>query len=182
MGTWTSALVEGAVTLLIFAQLLAIAPVATPVVVVTLAIFGAIPRYLPRSVSDSPLMGPVVMLVLAQALFLIFRSYIVITPFLLLAVSYSLHAMYDYIVKFRRKDVGDQCAPVSVNYFPSRECNYACGFWFHTNTSGYILPIDQAKRGLRYLKGKNQSFAFAAPAAHLLGDTKRNIAEPEAFD
>ncbi|KAI3391254.1 hypothetical protein diail_7655, partial [Diaporthe ilicicola] len=42
--------------------------------------------------------------------------------------------------------------PVSVNYFPSRECNYACGFCFHTNTSGYILPLDEAKRGLRLLK------------------------------
>lgn len=23
-------------------------------------------------------------------------------------------------------------APVSVNYFPSRKCNYTCGFCFHT--------------------------------------------------
>lgn len=46
---------------------------------------------------------------------------------------------------------GDPSAPVSVNYFPSRECNYACGFCFHTNTSGYILPLGEAKRGLRLL-------------------------------
>ncbi|KAK2046524.1 radical SAM enzyme [Colletotrichum somersetense] len=46
----------------------------------------------------------------------------------------------------------DPDAPVSVNYFPSRECNYACGFCFHTNTSGYILSLDDAKRGLRLLK------------------------------
>ncbi|OCK74402.1 radical SAM enzyme [Lepidopterella palustris CBS 459.81] len=43
-------------------------------------------------------------------------------------------------------------APVSVNYFPSRKCNYACGFCFHTDTSSYVLPIDEAKRGLRLLK------------------------------
>lgn len=48
-------------------------------------------------------------------------------------------------------DDDDPYAPVSVNYFPSRECNYACGFCFHTNTSGYILPLDEAKRGLRLL-------------------------------
>ncbi|KAF2876390.1 hypothetical protein BDV95DRAFT_625644 [Massariosphaeria phaeospora] len=42
--------------------------------------------------------------------------------------------------------------PVSVNYFPSRECNYACGFCFHTDTSRFILPIDKAKEGLRLLK------------------------------
>ncbi|EKG15305.1 Elongator protein 3/MiaB/NifB [Macrophomina phaseolina MS6] len=43
-------------------------------------------------------------------------------------------------------------APVSVNYFPSRKCNYACGFCFHTDTSSYVLPLDEAKRGLRLLK------------------------------
>ncbi|KAK0369195.1 hypothetical protein CLIM01_13445 [Colletotrichum limetticola] len=43
-------------------------------------------------------------------------------------------------------------APVSVNYFPSRECNYACGFCFHTNTSGYILSLNEAKHGMRLLK------------------------------
>ncbi|KAK1672155.1 hypothetical protein BDP55DRAFT_718278 [Colletotrichum godetiae] len=48
--------------------------------------------------------------------------------------------------------VDDPNAPVSVNYFPSRECNYACGFCFHTNTSGYILPLDEAKHGMRLLK------------------------------
>ncbi|TKW59467.1 Radical S-adenosyl methionine domain-containing protein 2 [Colletotrichum tanaceti] len=48
--------------------------------------------------------------------------------------------------------VDDADPPVSVNYFPSRECNYACGFCFHTNTSGYILPLDDAKRGMRLLK------------------------------
>ncbi|KAI0111692.1 radical SAM enzyme [Daldinia grandis] len=43
-------------------------------------------------------------------------------------------------------------APVSVNYFPSRKCNYTCGFCFHTETSSYVLPIDEAKRGLLLLK------------------------------
>ncbi|KAK1499529.1 hypothetical protein CCUS01_00254 [Colletotrichum cuscutae] len=48
--------------------------------------------------------------------------------------------------------VDDPDAPVSVNYFPSRECNYACGFCFHTNTSGYILSLNEAKHGMRLLK------------------------------
>ncbi|KAF5675278.1 radical s-adenosyl methionine domain-containing protein [Fusarium heterosporum] len=42
--------------------------------------------------------------------------------------------------------------PVSVNYFPSRKCNYSCGFCFHTETSSYVLPMVEAKRGLRLLK------------------------------
>lgn len=43
-------------------------------------------------------------------------------------------------------------APVSVNYFPSRQCNYTCGFCFHTETSSNMLPIEKAKEGLRLLK------------------------------
>ncbi|KAF5617693.1 radical s-adenosyl methionine domain protein [Fusarium tjaetaba] len=42
--------------------------------------------------------------------------------------------------------------PVSVNYFPSQKCNYTCGFYFHTYTSSYVLPIDEAKRGLKLLR------------------------------
>ena len=43
-------------------------------------------------------------------------------------------------------------APLSVNYFPSRRCNYTCGFCFHTDTSPFILPDDQVKKGLRLLQ------------------------------
>lgn len=41
--------------------------------------------------------------------------------------------------------------PVSVNYFPHRECNYACGFCFHTERNSHIESLDEAKRGLRLL-------------------------------
>ncbi|KAG8168117.1 hypothetical protein KVR01_003806 [Diaporthe batatas] len=148
MGSWTSAIVEVAVLLLIFAQLLALAPVATPVLSITMAIFAG----MPRSLALTPFGYPVTAVVVARALFLIFRSYIVIAPFLLLAVISFLRAIHHYATKKSNPKVDNQCAPVSVNYFPSRECNYACGFCFHTNTSGYILPIDEAKRGLRLLK------------------------------
>jgi radical S-adenosyl methionine domain-containing protein 2 len=43
-------------------------------------------------------------------------------------------------------------APVSVNYFPSRKCNYTCGFCFHTETSSFVLTIPEAQRGLRLLQ------------------------------
>jgi len=43
-------------------------------------------------------------------------------------------------------------APVSVNYFPSRECNYKCKFCFHTETSSYILSDEKAREGLRLLR------------------------------
>jgi sulfatase maturation enzyme AslB (radical SAM superfamily) len=46
----------------------------------------------------------------------------------------------------------DPNVPDSVNYFPSRKCNYTCGFCFHTETSSYVLPVAEAKRGLQLLK------------------------------
>ncbi|KAF9871590.1 radical s-adenosyl methionine domain-containing protein 2 [Colletotrichum karsti] len=72
--------------------------------------------------------------------------------------------------------------PVSVNYFPSRECNYACGFCFHTNTSGYILPLDEAKRGLRLLRDagmRKLNIAGGEPFLHpkFLGELLRYCKE-----
>jgi radical S-adenosyl methionine domain-containing protein 2 len=43
-------------------------------------------------------------------------------------------------------------APVSVNYFPSPQCNYVCGFCFHTATTSVILSEEEAMLGLRLLK------------------------------
>jgi radical S-adenosyl methionine domain-containing protein 2 len=42
--------------------------------------------------------------------------------------------------------------PVSVNYHFTRRCNKTCGFCFHTATTSYIKPVDDAKKGLRLLK------------------------------
>lgn len=41
--------------------------------------------------------------------------------------------------------------PLSVNYFPHRECNYACEMCFHTEQNSHIESLDEAKRGLRLL-------------------------------
>ncbi|TSN67114.1 Radical S-adenosyl methionine domain-containing protein 2 [Bagarius yarrelli] len=42
--------------------------------------------------------------------------------------------------------------PSSVNYHFTRQCNYKCGFCFHTAITSFVLPIEEAKRGLRLLK------------------------------
>ena len=57
----------------------------------------------------------------------------------------------------------------SVNFHFSRECNYRCKFCFHTNKSTTILPLDEAKRGLRLLKEagmKKINFAGGEPFLH----------------
>lgn len=47
--------------------------------------------------------------------------------------------------------------PVSVNYHFTRKCNYQCGFCFHTAKTSFLLPIEEAKRGLRLLKAAGLS-------------------------
>ena len=75
---------------------------------------------------------------------------------LVLALSSALMLIYLIFSHFYKliplSPAEDPDAPVSVNYFPSRKCNYTCGFCFHTDTSSYILPIEEAKRGLLLLK------------------------------
>ena len=42
--------------------------------------------------------------------------------------------------------------PESVNYHFTRQCNYACGFCFHTAKTSFVLPEAEAKMGLKLLK------------------------------
>ncbi|PQE05398.1 Radical S-adenosyl methionine domain-containing 2 protein [Rutstroemia sp. NJR-2017a BBW] len=56
--------------------------------------------------------------------------------------------------------------PISVNYHLTRKCNYECGFCFHTAKTSYILPLEEAKRGLLLLKQagmKKLNFAGGEP-------------------
>uniref|UniRef100_A0A2S2PNF1 S-adenosylmethionine-dependent nucleotide dehydratase RSAD2 n=1 Tax=Schizaphis graminum TaxID=13262 RepID=A0A2S2PNF1_SCHGA len=45
----------------------------------------------------------------------------------------------------------DPAVPLSVNYHFTRQCNYSCGFCFHTAKTSFVLPLDEAKRGLKML-------------------------------
>ncbi|XP_053315718.1 radical S-adenosyl methionine domain-containing protein 2 [Spea bombifrons] len=42
--------------------------------------------------------------------------------------------------------------PTSVNYHFTRQCNYKCGFCFHTAKTSFVLPLEEAKKGLHLLK------------------------------
>nr|CAL36990.1 viperine-like protein [Suberites domuncula] len=53
-------------------------------------------------------------------------------------------------MKFLQKNSGPK--PLSVNYHFTRQCNYQCGFCFHTAKTSFVLPISEAKRGLKMLK------------------------------
>ncbi|KAG8724664.1 Radical S-adenosyl methionine domain-containing protein 2 [Ceratobasidium sp. 395] len=62
-----------------------------------------------------------------------------------------LTALRSYFVSVQAPSLPDDVVPVSVNWFPNRRCNYECSFCFHTSKNTFILPLDQAKDGLRAL-------------------------------
>ncbi|KAJ8314125.1 hypothetical protein KUTeg_008686 [Tegillarca granosa] len=58
-----------------------------------------------------------------------------------------------YVNRIELEDKYSETArPVSVNYHFTRKCNYQCGFCFHTAKTSFLLPLDEAKQGLRLLK------------------------------
>ncbi|XP_063040197.1 S-adenosylmethionine-dependent nucleotide dehydratase RSAD2 [Engraulis encrasicolus] len=63
--------------------------------------------------------------------------------------------------------------PTSVNYHFTRKCNYKCGFCFHTAKTSFVLPIEDAKRGLQLLKDAGMekiNFSGGEPFLHERGD------------
>ncbi|XP_076021660.1 S-adenosylmethionine-dependent nucleotide dehydratase RSAD2 [Genypterus blacodes] len=67
----------------------------------------------------------------------------------------------------------DQTTPTSVNYHFLRTCNYKCGFCFHTAKTSFILPLDEAQRGLKLLKEAGMekiNFSGGEPFLHQKGD------------
>ena len=74
--------------------------------------------------------------------------------------------------------------PLSVNYHFTRQCNYRCGFCFHTQKSNYMLPIEDAIRGLNILKqagtkkinfAGGEPFLFPSYLGELIKQCKENI-------
>ncbi|KAL6071303.1 Radical S-adenosyl methionine domain-containing protein 2 [Balamuthia mandrillaris] len=60
---------------------------------------------------------------------------------------------YQQLDKKKEKNAKEELGfvPLSVNYFPSRVCNYSCGFCFHTAKTSDVLPLEKAKQGLKLL-------------------------------
>ncbi|XP_063170254.1 S-adenosylmethionine-dependent nucleotide dehydratase RSAD2 [Candoia aspera] len=63
--------------------------------------------------------------------------------------------------------------PLSVNYHFTRQCNYRCGFCFHTAKTSFVLPLQEAKRGLQLLKEAGMekiNFSGGEPFLHERGE------------
>ncbi len=66
----------------------------------------------------------------------------------------------------------EAAVPESVNYHFTRQCNYKCGFCYYTALTSYVLPIDDAKRGLKMLKDAGMhkiNFSGGEPFLHKRG-------------
>ncbi|KAI9562713.1 hypothetical protein GHT06_010167 [Daphnia sinensis] len=62
--------------------------------------------------------------------------------------------------------------PTSVNYHFTRQCNYKCRFCFHTAKSSFVLPLEEAMRGLRLLREAGMekiNFSGGEPFIHQKG-------------
>uniref|UniRef100_A0A8C3AJS0 S-adenosylmethionine-dependent nucleotide dehydratase RSAD2 n=2 Tax=Cyclopterus lumpus TaxID=8103 RepID=A0A8C3AJS0_CYCLU len=67
----------------------------------------------------------------------------------------------------------DVMTPTSVNYHFTRKCNYKCGFCFHTAKTSFVLPLDEAKRGLQLLEASGMekiNFSGGEPFLHDKGE------------
>ncbi|XP_041809496.1 radical S-adenosyl methionine domain-containing protein 2 [Chelmon rostratus] len=63
--------------------------------------------------------------------------------------------------------------PTSVNYHFTRQCNYKCGFCFHTAKTSFVLPLEEAKRGLQLLQESGMekiNFSGGEPFLHDKGE------------
>lgn len=58
------------------------------------------------------------------------------------------------------KGMNQPPTPLSVNYHFTRQCNYKCGFCFHTAKTSFVLPLEDAKRGLLLLKEAGESLVL----------------------
>lgn len=76
---------------------------------------------------------------------------------------------------FRGKSKSEEHAnkPISVNYHFTRQCNYQCGFCFHTAKTSFVLPMEEAKRGLKLLQEEGMekiNFSGGEPFIHKKGE------------
>ncbi|KUJ14256.1 radical s-adenosyl methionine domain-containing protein 2 [Mollisia scopiformis] len=79
----------------------------------------------------------------------------------------TLLAFFAVIAMLRKRGPkSPSLVPISVNYHLTRKCNYECGFCFNTAKTSYILPLDDAKKGLALLQQagmKKLNFAGGEP-------------------
>ena len=77
--------------------------------------------------------------------------FITTTPLILVAVLFIVEMLWWLRKNGKTNPIKDEKKELYVNYHLTRQCNYQCGFCFHTAKTSYVLTIDEAKRGLQLL-------------------------------
>ena len=52
---------------------------------------------------------------------------------------------------FKSAEKKNEIIPLSVNYHFTRQCNYSCGFCFHTAKTSFVLPLDKVNNYTQFI-------------------------------
>ena len=52
---------------------------------------------------------------------------------------------------FKSAEKKNEIVPLSVNYHFTRQCNYSCGFCFHTAKTSFVLPLDKVNNYTQFI-------------------------------
>lgn len=77
---------------------------------------------------------------------------------LVVRFCFLLQVLFDKLNHIFKSKKQTFVVPKSVNYHFTRKCNYECGFCFHTAKSSFVLPLEEAKKGLKLLKDEGRLF------------------------
>ena len=62
---------------------------------------------------------------------------------------------------FKSAEKKNEIIPLSVNYHFTRQCNYSCGFCFHTAKTSFVLPLDKVNNyNISLYLGIYERYAF----------------------
>ncbi|CAF9938061.1 MAG: hypothetical protein HETSPECPRED_000755 [Heterodermia speciosa] len=81
----------------------------------------------------------------------------------------ALLALVTYLHQHKQPQQPPKKIPLSVNYHLTRQCNYSCGFCFHTAKTSSIAPLSDAQKAMTLLQRagmKKINFAGGEPFLH----------------
>lgn len=77
--------------------------------------------------------------------------------------------------------ISNKNIPLSVNYHFTRQCNYNCGFCFHTAKTSFVLPLEEAKKGLKMLADEGMEKINFSGGEPFLKDRGKYLGEMVKF-
>ncbi|XP_049780032.1 radical S-adenosyl methionine domain-containing protein 2-like isoform X1 [Schistocerca cancellata] len=108
------------------------------------------------------------------------RFVLIVVVILQLFIPKLRHIIQQHTRHESKEHYSINIVPISVNYHLTRQCNYKCGFCFHTAKTSFVLPLEEARKGLQMLKKEGMqkiNFSGGEPflpdRGHFLGELVR---------